>query len=72
MQPENHYWIKRWSEDYFAVNPLGHVVVKPTRQKAEGDLYGLMKSLVAQGIDPPILIRFNGIIRDRLHTLSGA
>lgn len=72
MQPENHYWIKRWSEEYFAVNPLGHVVVKPTRQKAEGDLYELMKSLVAQGIEPPILIRFNGIIRDRLHTLNSA
>jgi len=72
MQPENHYWINRWSEEYFAVNALGHVAVKPSRYDAEGDLYELMKSLVAQGIEPPILIRFNGIIRDRLQMLTSA
>lgn len=72
MSDENQYGIKRWSEDYFDVNAIGQVIVKPTRQAPGGNLFELMKSLVEQGIEAPILIRFSGIIRDRIHTLSSA
>lgn len=72
MQKKDLYGIDRWSEGYFDVNSLGHIVVKPNRQGSGGDLYELMRSLVQQGIDAPILIRFNGIIRDRIQTLSSA
>lgn len=67
----NLYGIDKWGAEYFGVNPLGHVEVRPSRQNG-GDLYELMKSLVAQGIEAPILIRFNGIIRDRIKRLSNA
>lgn len=66
MNDHNHYWIKRWGEGYFDVNANGNIIVKPNRQSPEGDLFKLVKSLVAQGIEAPILIRFNGIIRDRI------
>src|SRR5262245_27439906 len=72
MQDHKWYGINNWSENYFDVNPLGHVVVRPDRQGEEGDLYELMCSLVEQGIEAPILIRFNGIIRDRIKLLSQA
>lgn len=72
MQKKDLYGIERWSEGYFDVNSFGHVVVKPNRQGVGGDLFGLMKSLVEQGIDPPILVRFNGIIRDRIQMLNSA
>lgn len=72
MPEEDQYWIKRWGADYFDINSLGHVTVKPDRQGPGGDLFELMKSLVEQGIEPPILIRFNGIIRDRIQVLSSA
>ena len=65
------YGIAKWGEEYFVVNELGHVEVRP-RRKQDGDLFELMKSLVAQGIEAPILIRFNGIIRDRIERLSQA
>lgn len=68
---QDHYGIDRWGDEYFHVNALGHVEVRPCRSRG-GDLFELMQSLVAQGIEPPILIRFNGIIRDRIGRLSQA
>lgn len=65
------YGIGKWGEGYFTVNAAGHVEVSPSR-KSGGDLYTLVQSLVAQGIEAPILIRFNGIIRDRIERLSSA
>lgn len=63
------YGIKRWGYGYFEINDLGNVEVRPSR-KAGGDLYELTKSLVAQGIEAPILVRFNGIIQSQIEELS--
>jgi arginine decarboxylase len=68
---QDQYGIAKWGDEYFNVNQLGHVEVRPSRKQG-GDLYELMKSLVAQGIEAPILIRFNGIIRDRIERLNQA
>lgn len=68
---QEHYGIGNWGEDYFSINQQGHVEVKPDKKNG-GDLFELTKSLVAQGIEAPILIRFNGIIRDRMVRLSEA
>lgn len=68
---QDQYGIERWGEDYFHVNRLGRVEVRPDR-RCGGDLFELTKSLVAQGIEAPILIRFNGIIRNRMARLSQA
>ncbi len=65
------YDISQWGERYFVINEQGHVEVRPFQQQG-GDLFELMKSLVAQGIEPPILVRFNGIIQDRIAKLSQA
>lgn len=64
--------IQRWSEGYFSINASGHIVVKPDRKGEGGDLYALTQSLVQQGIDAPFLVRFNGILRDRIQLLSAA
>ena len=72
MEQKYHYYIKRWSEGYFNVSEEGHVVVTPSRQKNSGDLYKLIQTLVEQGIEPPILIRFNEILKDRIQTIHAA
>jgi arginine decarboxylase len=66
------YGIHRWGEGYFDVNAEGNVVVKPNPYKGGVDLYKLVQSLVERGIEAPILLRFNGIIRDRIETLHSA
>lgn len=72
MPEKDHYFIKRWGEGYFDVNQEGHVVVKPSAKQNVGDIYKLILTLVEQGIEPPILIRFNGILRDRIQTIHAA
>jgi arginine decarboxylase len=66
------YWIQGWGEQYFDINELGHVIVRPDRNGQTFDLYELVRSLVQRGIEPPILFRFDGIIRDRIKKLCSS
>lgn len=66
------YWIQGWGEQYFDINEKGHVIVRPDRNGLAFDLYEQVRSLVQRGIEPPILLRFDGIIRDRIRRLSSA
>lgn len=72
MKANDIYWTRAWSGGYFDINAKGHVEVKPSRTGQGGDMYELVESLVERGIEAPILIRFNGIIRDRINYLQGA
>ena len=72
MQDETQYSINKWSAGYFDINCAGNVCVKPSRSGEGGDLFKLTEALVERGIEAPILIRFNGIIRDRVATLQSA
>lgn len=72
MSNEELYGINRWGDHYFGVNDKGNVTVTPSRNGPQGDLFELVQSLVQRGIEAPILIRFNGIIRDRIRKLHTA
>ena len=69
---EDLYWIEAWGSPYFAINDLGHIAIKPSGSLPAGDLHELVQSLVARGIEAPILIRFDQIIQDRYHHLQSA
>lgn len=69
---EQSYWIQRWGAPYFGINDQGHVSVKPYLQGAEGDLFELVEALIQRGIEAPILIRLDDIIRDRIRYLQAA
>lgn len=71
-QNEQLYWTHRWGAPYFDINEQGHVSVKPYRDGPEGDLFELVESLVQRGVEVPILIRFDDIIRDRIQFLQNA
>jgi len=73
------YNIRNWSGGYFRINELGHVEAlarserSPAEEKRPGiDLKLLIDDLEARGIGLPILLRFPGILRDRVRTLRGA
>ncbi|NNE01111.1 MAG: biosynthetic arginine decarboxylase [Pirellulaceae bacterium] len=64
------YNIARWGEDYFHVSESGTVLVSPDRDPARSiDLKELVDNLSERGLGLPILIRFNGILQDRLTRL---
>ncbi|TWT93868.1 biosynthetic arginine decarboxylase [Stieleria varia] len=65
------YGIDRWGDGYFSISQQGTVQVSPDRTpESTIDLKSLVDSLSDRGLQLPILIRFNGILRDRLHCLN--
>ncbi len=66
------YGVDLWGEGYFGINADGNVTVTPEPGAKAIDLHEVVRSLVQRGIHVPVLIRFDGIIRNRIHTLYQA
>ncbi len=65
------YDVAQWGKGYFSINAQGHLVVHPERDSSQGvDLKELVDRLQLRGLDLPILLRFNGILRDRLREIA--
>src|SRR4051794_18253919 len=71
-QARDLYNMAQWGEGYFEVSPLGHVLVRPHRGRPGIDLYALARSLPAQGLKLPVLVRFVDILHDRVDALTSA
>ncbi len=64
------YEVDRWGNGFFTVNKEGNVEVRPTRDPNQAiDLKELVDRLQARGLDLPVLLRFNGILKERLREL---
>jgi len=67
------YEVPRWGKGYFSVNERGHIQVHPTKDPALAiDMKDLIDRLQLRGLDLPILVRFNGILNDRLREINDA
>lgn len=66
------YRLERWGCGYFSISPEGNLLVHPGSGPAQSvNLEVLVQRLQQRGLELPILIRFNGILRDRLQQLHG-
>jgi arginine decarboxylase len=68
------YNVDRWGDGYFGVDQQGHVTVRPC---GSGDgpsarLEEVLAACRAQGLRSPVLVRFGGILRNRVSMLAGA
>ncbi|HEY9121121.1 MAG TPA: biosynthetic arginine decarboxylase, partial [Marinobacter sp.] len=68
------YNIAHWSDGYIDVNARGEVLIRPDRGQSGEDinLPDLTRSLVSNGVQLPVLIRFTDILHDRVNKLCGA
>ncbi len=67
------YEVPRWGNGYFAVGENGHLWVHPSKEADKRvDLKDLVDRLRIRGVDLPILIRFNDILRVRLREIRDA
>jgi arginine decarboxylase len=67
------YGIKSWSNGYFSINDVGHVISHPQGIEAGSiDLKELVDEVVRRGIGLPLLIRFSDILRSRVVDLHEA
>lgn len=58
---------------YFVVNTKGNVEVLPTRDpKARIDIMELVEEARAKGLQFPMVVRFQDLLRDRVHTINKA
>ena len=67
------YGLDRWGESYFTINKSGNIDIRP--QGAEGcslDLTHLLDELKGRNLNPPLLLRFDDILEDRLKRLHHA
>ena len=65
--------VSRWGNGYFSVADNGNLLVHPNRDPQRSvDLKELVDRIQVRGLDAPVLLRFNGIIKDRLKVLHDA
>ena len=70
---EHLYGFEYWGAGYFGVNPRGNVCIRPEGPGGpEFDLNELVEAARQRDIRLPILFRFSGILRHRLHSLHRA
>jgi len=64
------YEVERWGNGFFSAGANGNLLVHPDRDRAKAiDLKVLVDRLQLRGLDLPVLLRFNGILNERLKEL---
>jgi len=66
------YAIQRWSDGYFSVDDSAELCVHPDRQGPGVSLPRIIAGLGQEGLQLPVLLRFRGILRDRVDRLCEA
>src|SRR5436190_9460706 len=65
------YQIEHWGDQYFNINPGGNLTVHPRQGAGPGiDLMKVIAEAGSQGLEMPLLIRFQDIIRHRVIQLN--
>lgn len=73
QQAAHLYHMDSWGEPYFGVNEHGNVVVKPLAEEAlEIDLDKVVHQIRAEGLDFPVLVRFQDLLQRRVVELNEA
>ncbi|WP_153556228.1 biosynthetic arginine decarboxylase [Roseimaritima sediminicola] len=64
------YDVQRWGNGYFSIDPAGNLLVHPSRDPQQSVcLKEICDRLQQRGYELPVLLRFNGILRDRLREM---
>ena len=67
------YGIDSWGHGYFYIGDNGNIRIAPNRDRERSiDLHQLVKDLRQRDLSTPILLRFPGILEDRLTQIAGA
>jgi len=72
-QARASYNISHWGGGYYDINARGHICVYPRRERIHGiELTEVIDQVHQQGLSLPVLLRFNGILHDRVDGLVDA
>jgi arginine decarboxylase len=68
----NLYNIDQWGLGHFSINSNGNVEVTPNGTSDQIDLRVLIDQLARRGVETPILLRFDGLLRARVRAMFDA
>lgn len=67
------YEVERWGKGFFSISEEGDLLVHPDREASRSiDMCELISRLKLRGLDLPILMRFDGILKSRLREIQDA
>lgn len=66
------YNIDKWGLGHFGINDAGNVTVTPEPGRSQIDLRELIDQLGRRGVEAPLLLRFDGILRARVRAMFEA
>ena len=67
------YGLNRWGDPYFSINRRGHISVEPRGERGGSiDLIELVNGLQDRNLDLQILVRFDGILEERVESVHAA
>jgi arginine decarboxylase len=70
------YNVPNWGRGFFRINAAGHVEATPSGTNGASapaiDLFEMIGQIRRRGIQPPVLLRFDGILRARVRDLNQA
>ena len=67
------YNIDRWGSGYFTINEKGNIQVQPTRNaSAKIDMTEVIEDARERGLNFPLVLRFQDLLRDRVETINKA
>jgi arginine decarboxylase len=66
------YGFNRWGNRYFTIDDDGLVCVTPNRSGQSIRIIDALNEAKSRGLQPPLLLRFQDILRDRVEALNAA
>lgn len=66
------YGVERWSGGIFSVNENGNACLRTMSDNPDIDLKALVDDIRMRGLQPPVLLRFTDVLRQRIASISGA
>ncbi len=67
-----YYGFKRWGGKHFSVDKAGTVNVHPLGDQTSISIYDVVQEAVSKGLKPPLVIRFQDLLRQRVIELNEA
>ena len=69
----DYYNIDKWGHKYFYINEQGNISVASAENSSKKiDLYQLIQEIKSRKVNPPLIIRFNDILKDRIKELNNS
>lgn len=72
QKAEKLYGFDRWGSGYFGIDESGNVTVTPKQPGPSISIIDALDEAISRGLKPPLLLRFQDILKDRVESINEA